>query len=116
MLPLLSPRNLLDPGIKPSSLAWQMVPYHRASRKAHIYTHLLSGPEVLQGHTLAAVVFQVVAGGDLHMGGRGTGQHLSALAQKGLLFFWPLEDKKHPKLLKGVHSALLHQTEQSYFH
>ena len=79
-------------------------------------THLLSGPEVLQGHTLAAVVFQVVAGGDLHMGGRGTGQHLSALAQKGLLFFWPLEDKKHPKLLKVVHSALLHQTEQSYFH
>ena len=45
-------------------------------------SHLLSGPEVLQGHTLAAVIFQVVAGGDLHTGGRGTGQHLSALAQK----------------------------------
>lgn len=27
--------------------------------------HLLSSPEVLQGHTLASVVFQVVAGGDL---------------------------------------------------
>lgn len=47
-------------------------------------THLLSGPEVLQGYTLTAVVLQVVAGGDLYTGGRMTGQRLSALAQEGL--------------------------------
>lgn len=33
-------------------------------------THLLSGPEVPQRHTLAAVVLQVVAGGDLAEGER----------------------------------------------
>lgn len=92
----LSSRTILNrsPAFLPDP-AWAQSPPARPHSGSQAY--LLSSLEVLQSHTLTAVILQVVPSGDL--GGT------TRVSHSGGSFFGQVENKSSPQVIKRVHCA-----------